>query len=163
MKEEYISISEFAKRAGVSTQSIYKRIGKKDNPIRKFLKVDNDVATISVVALEEVYGIKNTEEVDGVVNEVVQLPAGEEKTTANKNDTINTYQKMIDILEKQVSSLQEESKRKDILITNLTDTIKQNQVLIDQQQRLSLADKQKILQLEEANESPKRKKFLGIF
>lgn len=163
MKEEYISISEFAKRAGVSTQSIYKRIGKKDNPIRKFLKVDNDVATISVVALEEVYGIKNTEEVDGVVNEVVQLPAGEEKTTANKNDTINTYQKMIDILEKQVSSLQEESKRKDILITNLTDTIKQNQVLIDQQQRLSLADKQKILQLEEANERPKRKKFLGIF
>ena len=37
MKEEYISISEFAKRAGVSVQAVYKRLDKDIQPWLKEL------------------------------------------------------------------------------------------------------------------------------
>lgn len=166
MNENYITISKFSKKAGVSTQSIYKRISKKDNAIHKYLKVTNEGAKISSLALKELYGITENEEVAKVGNEVVQPNKNiteDKKEIVLNNDSENPYKKIIDILQKQVDNYYQEIQTKDSLIKDLTDTIKQNQVLIDQQQKLALADKQKILQLEEQTAEKKRKKFLGIF
>lgn len=57
---EYISISEFAKRAGVSRQAVYKRMDE----LNRWLKVDNGKKTIDIKALEIFNGTKTTTEVD---------------------------------------------------------------------------------------------------
>lgn len=48
MNDEYISIAEFAKRAGVSRQAIYKRL---DGDLSTFIYNDNGKKTLSIRAL----------------------------------------------------------------------------------------------------------------
>lgn len=49
MKEEYISIAEFAKKAGVSRQAIYSRL---DSDLSTFLVIDNGKKTLNTRALK---------------------------------------------------------------------------------------------------------------
>lgn len=53
--DEYISIKEFANRAGVSAQSVYQRL---NTSLKKYSRVENGKKTINTKALEEVYSIK---------------------------------------------------------------------------------------------------------
>ena len=54
MKDEYISVSEFAKRAGVSKQSVYQRI---QGRLKKYVKDLNGQKVIHIKALHDVYGV----------------------------------------------------------------------------------------------------------
>ena len=55
MSGKYISIPEFAKRAGVSKQSVYQR---SQGVLKKYVKESQGQKVINTKALEEVYGIK---------------------------------------------------------------------------------------------------------
>lgn len=55
MNGKYISIPEFAKRAGVSKQSVYQR---SQGVLKKYVKESQGQKVINIKALEEVYGIK---------------------------------------------------------------------------------------------------------
>ena len=50
MKNKYISVSEFAKAAGVSKQAVYSRMKSQD--LNKFIKLDNGKKLITTKALE---------------------------------------------------------------------------------------------------------------
>lgn len=52
MKDEYISVSEFARRAGVTKQSVYQRI---QGRLKKYVKDLNGQKVIHIKALNEVY------------------------------------------------------------------------------------------------------------
>lgn len=54
MKDEYISVSEFARRAGVTKQSVYQRI---QGRLKKYVKDLNGQKVIHIKALNEVYGV----------------------------------------------------------------------------------------------------------
>lgn len=57
---EYISIAEFAKRAGVSRQAVYSRL---DRDLSSFVQVDNGKKTLNIRALE-LFSVKQDSQVD---------------------------------------------------------------------------------------------------
>ena len=57
---EYISIAEFAKRAGVSRQAVYSRL---DKDLSSFVQVDNGKKTLNIRALE-LFSVKQDSQVD---------------------------------------------------------------------------------------------------
>ena len=48
MEKDLLTVKEFAELAGVSVQSIYKKLGKANNPIQRYLKVVDGVKYIAV-------------------------------------------------------------------------------------------------------------------
>ena len=104
---EYIPISEFAKRAGVSQQAIYKRLDKDLNP---WLKVESKKKMLNVRALE--------------------LFRPEQHSTGSPElATIMLLQKTVDMLEKELEI-------KNSQIEELNSRLKESYTLIDQQQKL---------------------------
>lgn len=95
MQDEYISVKEFAKRAGVSVQSLYKRLNGLNNPLNQYIKLVDNQKKLNISALEEVYGI-----------EVEQPIQPNHSTSAQENETV------IDILLKQSEMLKKELEMK---------------------------------------------------
>lgn len=119
MKEEYISISEFAKRAGVSRQFIYKELSTKLSTYCK--EVDNQ-KMLNIKALE-LYSVNQT------VNQVV-----------NEETDRDTMKDLIEILQEQQKVLKQELDIKN-------DQIRAHLQLIDQQQKLQAMSEAKRLEM----------------
>lgn len=67
--DEYMSVAEFADRAGCSKQAVYQQLNKKLKP---YVKVIDGKKTINSKALREVYGKEIQPENQSVVKEVDQ-------------------------------------------------------------------------------------------
>lgn len=115
MNDVYISIAEFAKRAGVSHQAIYKRLA---TDLQPWLHMTDGKKTINIQALE----LFNNENV-----------ATKSATNSTEVATIKLLQKTVELLEKELSLKNEE-------IKNLHDRLKESHVLLDQQQHLHAAN-----------------------
>lgn len=98
MQDEYISVKEFAKRAGVSVQSLYKRLNGLNNPLNQYIKLVDNQKMLNISALEEVYGIE--------VEQPIQPNHSTYSTSAQENETV------IDILLKQSEMLKKELEMK---------------------------------------------------
>lgn len=118
MKDEYISISEFAKRAGVSHQAIYKRL---DKDLQPWLQVADGKKSLNTKALEFF---------------------GSEKFATDSTEvaTIKMLQKTVELLENELSIKNEQIKSRDSQIEALSERLKESHVLIDQQQKLHAAN-----------------------
>ena len=57
---EYLSIAEFAEKAGVSKQAIYKQVGNENSQIAPFVLREGKRTLIKVSALCELYGVDTT-------------------------------------------------------------------------------------------------------
>lgn len=117
MKDEYISISEFAKKAGVSHQAIYKRL---DKDLQPWLQVANSKKLINIKALE-LFEVK------------------ESATDSTEVATIKLLQKTVEMLEKELSVKNDQIKDQAKQITELSDRLKESHLLIDHQQQLAVA------------------------
>ena len=53
MGNRYLNVKDFAEIAGVSKQSIYKRLSKPNDPIQKYVSMANNHVAISIDALED--------------------------------------------------------------------------------------------------------------
>lgn len=102
MKANYISISEFAKRAGVSRQAVYSRL---DKDLSRYCQVDNGKKILNIKALELFKKEKLSTELSSNCQSVDNLVG-----------TINLLQKTVNILEEelkiknsQISDLQKEN------------------------------------------------------
>lgn len=151
MENEYIGIKEFAELAGVSSQSIYKRIKKENNPIQPFLKKVGNQFTISKTALLVLYNveiekttIKPSLKVEQPIEKEEQQPRLDENSI--KKDT--AYDKLINILQEQLEAQRKEMDNKNKIIETLTEALKDSQKMLDQAQQLNAIDKKRILQLE---------------
>lgn len=93
MKEEYISISEFARRAGVSRQAIQQRL---DTTLREYVKVEQGRKRISINGLRLFDGASLAQEND--------------KDCQGKNDVdmavIELLRKELEAKDKQIEQLQ---------------------------------------------------------
>lgn len=106
MRDEYISVKEFAKRAGVSVQSLYKRLNGLNSPLNQYV-VDNQ-KMLNISALKEVYGI-----------EVEQPIQPNHSTPEQENETVidillkqsEVLQKELEMKNEQILSLQEENRK----------------------------------------------------
>ena len=134
METEYLSIKDFAKRAGVSQQSLYKRLNKLNNQLNNYIKLIDNQKMIDIRALQEVYGVEVEQPIQPFIQPV------EQPIQPNFDSILSQNQQMIDMLKEQLEA-------KDKQIENL-------QKLLDQEQQLNAMNQQKILALETKLEEP---------
>ena len=126
-KDEYISIAEFAERAGVNRSYIYKLLSTKLSTY--CLQVDNQ-KKLNIKALE----LFNVERVDNLVDK--------------KETDEDTLKDLIEILQEQQKVMKQELDIKNEQIKSLSKTIEREQEIVSQQQKLQAIAEQKRLQIE---------------
>ena len=104
MKDEYISVSEFAKRAGVSPQAIYKRLS---TDLSTELKVVDNQKMLKISALSR-FGLNLVD------NQVVNQPQGK----TNQNGALE--QGVLDLLRAELEAKNQQLQEKDKQIASLT-------------------------------------------
>lgn len=127
--EQYITVSEFSKRANVTKQYVYQQLDKK---LKEFVKVIDNKKMLNIKALE----LFNQEDSKQVVDQ-------------DLNQLLN---KQVDSLNKQIESLLDQLKAKDEQIRELNKSVSKTQELLNQEQTLHLAVQQKLLLLEKKQE-----------
>nr|CRY96962.1 hypothetical protein [uncultured prokaryote] len=146
-EDEYISIKDFAKRAGVSVQSIYKRLNGLNNPLNQYIKLVENQKMLNISALEEIYGIEVEQPIQPIhsTHSTPHSTSEKDKKTETKSETVSD---LVSILEKELGAKNEQ-------IAHL-------QKLLDQEQQLRMISEQKLLQIEEnktVEEGQKKKKW----
>ena len=154
---KFLSVKEFAERAAVSVQSVYKRINKPDDIINKYTQTIDKKIYISERAIEDIY------------NNSVAEPAEPAGRVSQKSD--DSQNKIVEILQEQIKQLQNEIDFKNKEIEKLQKQLEESsnretnyQQLLNQQQQLNGIEKQRVLQLEQETQTTKKKKgIFGIF
>lgn len=168
METEYLSIKDFAQKAGKSQQAIYKQVERK---LKGYIKLVDNQKMIDIRALQEVYGVEVEQPIQPKVEEVEQpiqpplqaeieekndlieflkdqLRAKDEQIESMRHDSDTTSDEALnEAVLKQLDILNEQLKAKDKQIENL-------QKLLDQEQQLNAMNQQKILALETKLEEP---------
>ena len=152
MEKQYLTVKEFADLAGVSVQSVYKKLGKASNPIQRYFTVVEGVKCIDRKALDILYANNNTpaEEVEEEPQEIREEPKPKDSTS-----------RLLDILEMQLeeqrrqlqekdNQLAEQSKQINSLLARLEEYSK----IIDQQQKLTAMNTQALLAAEATPAEP---------
>lgn len=111
MKDEYISVSEFARRAGVSRQAIQQRL---DTSLRDFVKLAQGKKLLNIKGLELFDGVNLAQ---GFVKENVKLAQGSNE----QNDTLE--QGILDLLRAELEAKNQQLREKDQRIAELTDRL----------------------------------------
>lgn len=124
--EDYISIKEFASKAGVSTQAIYQRIEK---DLKGFVKVENGKKLILIAALE-FFKYKKENQVDYQETENC-LQKNDNKTKKNSSD----FKDILEFLQSQLVKKDEQLAEKDKQIAEKDKQLKDltSALIIEQQ------------------------------
>ena len=137
MKNKYISVSEFAKAAGVSKQAVYSRLKSQD--LNKFIKLENGKKLINTKALE----LFNKSSSQSSFNQVEQ---GLEST---EREYIESLKKQIEELQRDKQELYRLLDQQQQLTAQANATIKQLQ---------ASKEEASIIQQEQQQEQQERKK-----
>lgn len=171
METEYLSIKDFAKRAGVSQQSLYKRLNKLNNQLNNYIKLVDNQKMIDIRALQEVYGVEVEQPIQPFIQPVEQpIQPNLQEEIEEKNDLIEFLKDQLRAKDEQIESMLNESdttsdealneavlKQLNILNEQLQAKDKQIenlQKLLDQEQHLNAMNHEKILLLETKLEEP---------
>ena len=117
MKEEYLTIAEFAKRAGVSRQTIYNRL---DTDLTDFTKLSNGRKLVNSKALR-LFGV---EEFDNSVKHTF-------------TDLAAYFDKQNETLSRLVDTLEDELAIKNQQIKESSDRQRELSIMLNQQQKLN--------------------------
>lgn len=124
MKDEYLSIAEFAKRAGVTRQAVYKRLS---TDLFEFTKVDNGTKLINSRALR-LFGVEpmSTE----LTHTFTDLAAYFDKQNEK-------FDRLIDVLEADVAKLHQELEIKNKQLLESNERQRELSIMLNQQQTLN--------------------------
>ena len=147
---EYIKIKDFADLAGVSPQSIYKKIKKNSNDFSRFIKETEEGKVISIEALS-LYGATVPLQLEAtieVASEVKQPGLKVEQPGLNDNqEQKSTAATAEELYMMNIETLKEQLKIKDEQIKAMNHALMREQSLVNQEQ--FLAAEQKLLQQNE--------------
>lgn len=153
--QEYISIKEFAVRAGVSPQAIYKRLNQVDNQLNNYIKPVGNQRMLNIRALQDIYGIEVVNQ-----NQPVEQPVGNSNQPDQAQDQIRVLQEQLNVKDQQLREQAERDQKKDEQIRKLHEElieqdlrhheqIKAMQELLNQEQKLHLLSVQRVQELED--------------
>ena len=147
--KRYLTVREFASRAGRSNQAIYKKL---DNQLSTFVIVVDNQKFLDEMALEEVFNIEVDNQVDNQVNQVDNQSSNLSQEPENQDHSQTDLTK--DLLE----MLKEEIKKKDqqieVLQERLDKAYMQISEMAQKAQYITAADKtEKIMQQQSKEES----------
>ena len=137
-EDQFLCVKDFAQAAGVSVQSIYKRLNQVENPLNQYLNLIDGRKMLDIKALKELYGIE--------VEQPVEQPLNRNSQPDSTCDTA------IKALSQQLEVLQDQIKSKDQQIEELNQRLKESMQLLDQQQKLTAIAEQKVMMLEQQSE-----------
>lgn len=148
MENEYISVKEFAEKAGISVQAVYKRL---NNRLKQYVKVVDNQKMLDIRALQDIYGIK--------VKQPIQPKLTTSSTQNSTSDTlVDTLLMQIEILKNELDVKNEQIREKDNQLNEkdnqmaaLNARLEESLRLLDQQQQLQAMEK-KIQVLENKQE-----------
>lgn len=147
--EEFLGVKEFAEKVKKSEQSVYKRLRNPHDQIQKYVKLKDGKKIISAMAIEKLYN-NDFIEYEEIKEEENQVQ--ENEIIILLKEQIEQQKKEIEFKNKQLEDLTEQLKASSERETNY-------QTLLNQQQQLTAAEKQKVLLLEEN----RNKGFFGLF
>lgn len=154
MESEFLTVKEFAEKAGVSVQSVYQRLNKSLKP---YFKVIKGVKYIEIKALTEVYGLKVEQGFKGDFKENIKGFKQDFKGSEERKN--NTSEQVIDLLRDQL-------RKKDEQIAELHDLLKDAQSNLNAAQiGAAIANKRctelesKLAAIEEDVQEPEVKKW----
>ena len=98
-QEEFITIKEFAQRAGVSHQAIYDRLRKENDELRKYTKVHNKIKLISTKALA-LFDSSKLAQVAQPMQASMQATA--QALADQKDDIISLLKEQVAVKDKQI-------------------------------------------------------------
>lgn len=133
MNKKYITIKEFSKAAGISTQAVYKQV---DNRLKPYLKMVDGKKMINVDALK-LYKEEKPQEHEENSNST---------SCATSCSTIAQPQK---VEQQIIDLLKDELDKKNKQIEKLQEQLDKAQTLISQEQQLRLVEQQKYIDLKE--------------
>lgn len=151
--QEYICIKEFAERAGVSPQAIYKRLNQVNNQLINYIKPVGNQRMLNIKALQDIYGIEVVNQNQPVEQPVVNF-------SQPMQDQIRMLQDQLNIKDQQLREQAERDQKKDEQIRKLhEELIEQDQrhheqlqtmqELLSQEQKLHLLSVQRVQELED--------------
>lgn len=139
-EDQYLTIKDFARAAGVSVQSVYKRLNQVENSLNQYLNLIDGKKMLDIKALKDVYEIE--------VEQLVVQPLNQSCQPDSTSDIA------IKALNQQLEVLQGQLKSKDLQIEELNQRLKESMQLLDQQQKLTAIAEQKVLMLEQQSANP---------
>ena len=98
-QEEFITIKEFAQRAGVSHQAIYDRLRKENDELRKYTKVHNKIKLINTKALA-LFDSSKLAQVAQPMQASMQATA--QALADQKDDIISLLKEQVAVKDKQI-------------------------------------------------------------
>lgn len=122
---EYISIKEFASRAGITPQAVYKQL---DNKLKPYCQVVDGKKTLQIKALEL------------FENNQVNKP--------DNNELLNELLNSLQVLKGQLAEKDKQIEAKDQQIASLTEALMKAQQITDQAQHLQANSEKRLLALE---------------
>lgn len=146
MEKNLLTVKEFADLAGVSVQSIYKKLGKANNPIQRYLKVVDGVKYIERRAYAILYSSAPAptaaeEAPPAIVEEQTPPQPGESEAPPPPKSSTD---RILDILEQQLEEQRRQLQEKDKQIAAQADQInsllarlEESSQIINQQQQLT--------------------------
>ena len=146
MEKNLLTVKEFADLAGVSVQSIYKKLGKANNPIQRYLKVVDGVKYIERRAYAILYSSAPAptaaeEAPPAIVEEQTPPQPGESEAPPPPKSSTD---RILDILEQQLEEQGRQLQEKDKQIAAQADQInsllarlEESSQIINQQQQLT--------------------------
>ena len=142
LPNKFISVKEFAKLAGVSSQSVYKKL---NNKLQTYSTVVDNKKVIDTTALWEVYGIEefNPNSTKFATNST------NDSTKVERVESDSLNQELIQMLKKQLDE-------KDKQISEL-------QTLLSQEQQLRLVEHQQLLEYKAKEKDEQPKGFWSMF
>ena len=182
MKNEYVTISEFARIIGISRQAVYSKLDKTVNlEVDKLTRVDKQgkkLISLDAIELfkhsEKKKVAKSEKEESGTVNQTVNQTVklcqpncqvdneveSQEKYVSMLMEQLKEKDKIIDLLKEQITA---KDRQIDSLLTSFQSQSKELTKLVDQQQQLqAMATKQLPARVVTGEESSKEKKgFFG--
>jgi len=150
VENEYISVKEFAEKAGISVQAVYKGL---NNRLNQYVKLVDNQKMLNIRALQDIYGIEVEQQIQ------LELTTNSTEELTNNDVMIDTLLEQIEILRnelevknEQIREKDKQLKEKDNQIAALNTRLEESHRLLDQQQQLQAMEK-KIQALEDKKEN----------
>lgn len=144
--QEYMSIKEFAERAGVSPQAIYKRLNQVGNQLNNYVKTVGNQRMLNMQALQDIYGIEVVNQNQPVEQPVVNFSQPMQDQLNIKDQQLREQAERDQKKDEQIRKLQEQLIEQD---QRHHEQIKAMQELLSQEQKLHLLSVQRVQELED--------------
>lgn len=155
-QDELLTVQEFAEKAGVSVQAVYKRL---NNSLNHYIQLVEGRKMIKLSALSDVYGVEVEQPIKPFV-QPIQPSIQPELNKENSSSEADFLRKQVEQLQAELSAERQHSRELAEKIAELAEKVV---VLTDQAQKLQLAQMNPQIpaeQNQEAEKEPEQKETI---